>query len=101
MLYKKLYNIVENCCSTCHAGLDPGPEKPNSSRIDHCADLIISAYAKLEDSMEAKDIIGEAFQKCIDFHGHLCPGLSLMNSKSCIKKEVLKYWRRRLKIYSV
>ena len=28
--------------------------------------------------MKAKDIIaGEAFQKCIDFHGHLCPGLSL------------------------
>jgi formylmethanofuran dehydrogenase subunit E len=28
--------------------------------------------------MKAKDIIaGENFQKCIDFHGHLCPGLSL------------------------
>ena len=28
--------------------------------------------------MKAKDIIaGEDFQKCIDFHGHLCPGLSL------------------------
>ena len=28
--------------------------------------------------MKAKDIIaGEVFQKCIDFHGHLCPGLSI------------------------
>ncbi len=28
--------------------------------------------------MKAKDIIaGEEFQKCIDFHGHMCPGLSL------------------------
>ena len=28
--------------------------------------------------MKAKDIIaGEEFQKCIEFHGHMCPGLSL------------------------
>ena len=32
--------------------------------------------------MKAEDIIaGEDFQKCVEFHGHLCPGLTIKPDK--------------------
>jgi formylmethanofuran dehydrogenase subunit E len=44
--------------------------------------------------MKAKDIIaGEDFQKCVEFHGHLCPGLTMGYRASVAGLEWLKAHR--------
>jgi formylmethanofuran dehydrogenase subunit E len=44
--------------------------------------------------MKAEDIIaGEDFQKCVEFHGHLCPGLTMGYKASVAGLEWLKAHR--------